>query len=68
MGRAAINFHKSYQTLAVFTVSAFDAEFLKSEHRHAHADEIARAEVAVRLFGIGGDIRREISSVVVVCR
>ena len=45
-----------------------DAEFLKTEHRHAHADEIARAEVAVRLFGIGGDIRREISSVVVVCR
>ena len=52
MGRAAINFHKSYQTLAVFTVSAFDAEFLKSEHRHAHADEIARAEVTVRAFGI----------------
>ena len=40
------------QTLAVFTVSAFDAEFLKSEHRHAHADEIARAEVTVRAFGI----------------
>src|SRR5215472_5927516 len=52
VGRAAVDFDEGDETLAVFAVRVVDAEFLQTQHREAHAQDLAGTEVTVGLFGV----------------
>ena len=61
IGGAAVDFHKSNQTLAVLATGIVNAELRQAEHGQPHAQDLTGAKVSVRLFGVAQDIRREIS-------
>src|SRR5712692_1957405 len=52
VGGAAVNLHKSDQTLAVFTARIVDAQPGQAEHGQAHTQDLSGAEMAVGLFGV----------------
>src|SRR4051812_5739184 len=52
IGGAAINFHESYELLAVLSLRIFDAQLLQAKHGEAHAEDLTGANVAVSDFSI----------------
>ena len=51
IGSAAVNLYKGDETFAVCAARIFDAKPLAPEHGHAHAEDLASAEVAVGDLG-----------------
>ena len=51
VGGAPVDLDEGDQALAVCALGVVDAEAFAAEHGHAHAEDLARAEVTVGYFG-----------------
>ena len=52
IGRAAVDFDKGEQTLAIFPVRVFNSKLVETEHRHANTEHLSGTQVSVSQFGV----------------
>ena len=52
IGGATVDFHESDKAFAIFAARIVDAEFLQTQHRQPHAEDLPGAKMSMRLFRI----------------